>query len=307
MGLKAFRNNPSKETEIVRVSSSGHGTVPCRASRRIALRKNYMSGRGKCYRFTKLDQRVGVRTPSRRTGYTLVELLLVVALSALAMSFLYRIFLAQHKVVIGQDRTLKLEQALHVTLERIIQEVRMAGYDPNSTGQFGFRNLPGVGAPEYGRATSDRAICFYSDTDGDGILDSSDAEQLAFRVNVAQNGSNLDGTHGKKPDLMLRKYSCGAVKWQPFSENVEALDLVYFDGNGAVISNASLSSRLDDIRAVQVTIVARTDKQEKGYRNHKIFRNPQGRIIVSAPGDGYRRRAMTGMVTCRNLGMDDQS
>lgn len=233
-------------------------------------------------------------------GYTLIELLVALALGALTIVWVYRIFASQQQLHLGQQRTVQLQQNLRATLQRMAEEIRMAGYDPKATGAFGFLHQPDPGNPDYGRATATEAIAFTTDADGDGTLDSSDLEQVGFRLNVTQDGSALDGTAGHVPDHVLRKFSCGAVAWQPFAQDIEAVRFVYFDHAGTIVPEADLPRRLTDIRSVQISLVGRHTKQEKNYTNRNGYRDPQGDILFTAPGDHLRRQMVTTTVTCRN-------
>ena len=233
-------------------------------------------------------------------GYTLIELLVGLVLGALTMVWVYQIFASQQQLHLMQQRTVQLQQNLRATLQRMAEEIRMAAYDPKATGAFGFLHQPDPGDPDYGRATATAAIAFTTDADGNGTLDNSDLEQVGFRLNVAQDGSALAGTAGKTPDHVLRKFSCGAVSWQPFAQDIETVRFVYFDHAGTIVPEADLPGRLNEIRGVQISLVGRQTKQEKNYSNRHVYRDPQGDILYAAPGDHLRRQMVTSTVTCRN-------
>lgn len=235
-----------------------------------------------------------------QSGFTLPELMVALALSALTLVGAYQVLSYQQRIYLQQNRTVQVQQNLRATLHRMVEEIRMAGYDPQTTGTFGFTHLPATGDPDYGRATAADAIYFTLDANGNGTLDPSDLEQVGFRLNVAQDGSPLDGSPGKETDHVLRKYSCGAVKWQPLAQDIETLQFVYFDPAGTIISEADLPGRLSDIRTIQIVLIGRAPKQERNYTNRTVYRDPQGHIVFTAPGDSIRRRMLTAAVTCRN-------
>jgi type IV pilus assembly protein PilW len=104
----------------------------------------------------------------------------------------------------------------------------------------------------------------------------------------------------------------GAGGLQPVAEDIEAINFVYLDGNGAVI--ATPVADLTQIRSIEITMVARTSRGDKEYTNNTAYSNqshppdtnPAGTtniIIRPAPGDNYRRRALTTTVNCRNMGL----
>ena len=67
---------------------------------------------------------------------------------------------------------------------------------------------------------------------------------------------------------------------QPVAENIENLQFAYLDSNGNPTANPP------DIRMIQLTIIARTDKTD-----------PE----LAKAGDGFRRRTMTTNIQLRNL------
>jgi type IV pilus assembly protein PilW len=67
---------------------------------------------------------------------------------------------------------------------------------------------------------------------------------------------------------------------QPVTENIENLQFAYFDANGNPTAN------LPDIRMIQLTIIARTDKTDSE---------------LAKAGDGFRRRTLTTNIQLRNL------
>jgi len=78
---------------------------------------------------------------------------------------------------------------------------------------------------------------------------------------------------------LLRDDNLGAGP-QPVAENVENLQFAYFDANGNPTANPP------DIRMIQLTIIARTDKTD-----------PE----LAKAGDGFRRRSLTTNIQLRNL------
>jgi hypothetical protein len=67
---------------------------------------------------------------------------------------------------------------------------------------------------------------------------------------------------------------------QPVTENIENLQFAYLDSNGNPTAN------LPDIRMIQLTIIARTDKTD---------------FELAKAGDGFRRRTLTTNIQLRNL------
>jgi hypothetical protein len=92
------------------------------------------------------------------------------------------------------------------------------------------------------------------------------------------------------------------------AENIDAIDFVYLDGSsppnvlnpgGGNVPAASL----DQIRSVEVTIVARTGRTTLASSNNNVYLNQRGTQIFLAPGDNFSRRRLTAWIKCRNLGI----
>ena len=69
-----------------------------------------------------------------------------------------------------------------------------------------------------------------------------------------------------------------------------------------------MTASLDQIRSVQITIVARAGQNPRqGLPNQeldtKVYRNQQGQVILTAQNDRFRRNILTAEVRCRNLGL----
>lgn len=124
-------------------------------------------------------------------------------------------------------------------------------------------------------AAASNSITFTEDLNGDG--DTGDADE-----NITYSLSGMD----------LQRSG------QVVAENIDALNFVYLDGSGNVTAN------LNDIRAVQITMVARAGKRDPGYKDTASYSNQQGTQILAAQNDSYRRRMLTTSVICRNLGLD---
>ena len=95
----------------------------------------------------------------------------------------------------------------------------------------------------------------------------------------------------------------------PLAENIDAINFVYLDGANppAVIPTPVTANSLPNIRAVQITIVARSGQNIPGlfYRHtdNRVYQNQQGTVILGAQGDAFRRQLLTAEVRFRNLGL----
>ena len=213
-----------------------------------------------------------------QSGMTLVETLVAMAISGLIISAIYSLFQTHHRIAARQSQTTLMQQELHSAAALISEELRMCGFSAQGNPGFGFSHKPGIGDPDFGRATTHDAVYCSLDWNADGIANengSSLREHSGFRLNVAN-----DGSVKKVPDHVLRKYDTGAVHWQPFSTNIGDLRFTYFDASGEIITEPHAHTQ--NIRGVRVEITAIPSKSHLGIGN----------------------RTLSTMVWCRNAEME---
>jgi prepilin-type N-terminal cleavage/methylation domain-containing protein len=213
-----------------------------------------------------------------QSGMTLVETLVAMAISGLIISAIYSLFQTHHRIAARQSQTTLMQQELHSAAALISEELRMCGFSAQGSPGFGFSHKPGIGAPDYGRATTHDSVYCSLDWNADGIANengSSLREHAGFRLNVAN-----DGSAKKVPDHVLRKYDTGSVHWQPFSTNIGDLRFTYFDASGEIITEPH--AHTPSIRGVRVEITAIPSKSHLGIGN----------------------RTLSTMVWCRNAEME---
>jgi type IV pilus assembly protein PilW len=61
-------------------------------------------------------------------GFTLIELLISMALSGIVMSAIYTLFISQNRSYNIQEQVSEMQQNARVAMDRIVRDVRMAGY-----------------------------------------------------------------------------------------------------------------------------------------------------------------------------------
>ena len=220
-------------------------------------------------------------------GFTLVELLVGMAVSLLAMGAIYSTFLSQHKSYLVQDQTAAMQQNLRAAMFYMQREIRMAGLDPLGTAGAGIvtanassirftEDIWGgaVGTPPNGTVTDANEDITYNlvDSDADGALD-----QL-----VRNN--------------------------QPVAQNIDALDFVYLTGASPPVvlnpggGNVPAGSE-NQISSVEITVVARTGRGLLPSIDNNTYLNQRGTTILAPPGDNLSRRRLTTVIKCRNLGL----
>jgi type IV pilus assembly protein PilW len=261
------------------------------------------------------------RLVTNRKGFTIVELLVAMALTGLVAAAIYKAFGSQQKVYSMQDQAAEIQQDMRAAMEVMVTELRMAGYDPTRAGYD-----PKIEAGAGFKSATSSSLVFTADLNRNakvfpadlvspaGPDDATSATDPGEWISYAlSTDANSDGIADNENSLGLgRKVWSGAL--QPIAENIEAINFVYLDGNGVVIPTPVAASDLENIRSVEITMVARTSRRDKEYTNNTAYRNQShppdpdppgitGITIRPAPGDNYRRRLLTTTVNCRNMGL----
>ncbi len=236
---------------------------------------------------------------NNRSGFTLVELLISLTLVSLVMTAVYSTYRSQQKTYIVENQMAGMRQNIRAALYYMERELRMAGCDP--TGNAG----AGVVIAQANTIQFTMDITGgesdLKDNDSDGTID-EEAEDIYpdglttgtdEDITYALNDNNGDG------DTDLERTDNGVTRL--IAENIDALDFVYLDKDSAVL--AFPIADLSDIRAVQITVVARTGQGDSKYSNSVEYKNKQGTTILTAQNDSFRRFMMTTHIKCRNLGL----
>jgi type IV pilus assembly protein PilW len=164
---------------------------------------------------------------SNSRGYTLVELMVVVGLSALVMAGVYTIYEAQQKSFTAQDQVVEMQQNGRVALDIMEREIRLAGYDPDPNGTGAFASA----AITVARAGQISFTCDLND-DND-VLDLAEAIDFGFSDALNNDADpNRNGLPDKGGVLPLGRRIGGAGGYQPIADNIEAVGFAYaYDNN----------------------------------------------------------------------------
>jgi type IV pilus assembly protein PilW len=225
-----------------------------------------------------------------QAGLTLVELMVAMAMAGIVMAAVCAAYISQVKGAISQETMLDMQQTARAAMGIMENEIRMAGCDP--TRKAGAAILTATAA-EFSFTMDIENNAGSPKPDGD-TNDGNEFIRYALNRDL-----NRDGRADRIPCDLGRDTGGGL---QPFAENIDALNFVYLDEDGTPLS-AGFS--LDRIRAVQVTLVARSGEQLRGllraYQDITDYRNQQGEIILPSQEDNLRRLRLTTTITLRNI------
>ncbi|MDH3555949.1 MAG: prepilin-type N-terminal cleavage/methylation domain-containing protein [Deltaproteobacteria bacterium] len=227
----------------------------------------------------------------KRSGFTLVEILVALALAGLVSVAIFNVYISQNKSYAVQDRVAEMQQNLRAANYMMRREIMMAGYNPLRTAGVGIVSASATQLQFTMDITGGEADGL--DNDLDGLTDEEgesdgDAVDTNEDITYQLNGSNLERNG------------------QVLAENIDALNFVYLDAGGGVLDLVANPGDITEIRSIQLSLVARADFGDPDYTNNNAYsnQNPDGpEIILAASGDHFRRRLSTTQVRCRNLGL----
>jgi type IV pilus assembly protein PilW len=220
------------------------------------------------------------RLRNRNDGFTLVEMLVAMAIGAIVMAAVYSTYSTQQKSYILQEQVGAMQQNIRAGMYYMARDIRMAGCDPTGNANAGIT------------AAGPTSISFTRDirTGNDPANNTADGSTNGWNESVtyAYNDATDQITRGG----------------QALAENIDALDFVYLDPNGNVLNpgqTAVPSASIPSIQSVQITVVARTGRGDQGYINNESFTNQQGFQILAPQNNNFHRKILTSNIRCRNL------
>lgn len=157
-------------------------------------------------------------------GFTLIEILITMAISSIVMVAVYQTFSAQQKSYVIQEETANMQQGIRASMLLLSNDIRMAGYDSQLSGNFSITDIRPRdinNAVDVG-ITGKSAIQMTEDLDDDGTVGAG--ETIQYSVYDFGGDGNLD---------LARDSGSGR---RLLAENVRGFGMAYafdndFDGN----------------------------------------------------------------------------
>jgi type IV pilus assembly protein PilW len=217
---------------------------------------------------------------NRNDGFTLVEMLVAMAIGAIVMAAVYSTYSTQQKSYILQEQVSAMQQNIRASMYYITRDIRMAGCDPTGNANAGIT------------AAGPTSISFTRDirTGTNPANNTADGKTDGWNESVTYAFDDVN-------DRITRG-------GQALAENIDMLDFVYLGPDGNVLNLDGISvpsASIPSIQSIEVTVVARTGRGDQGYINTEPFENQRGRVIYTSPGDNNHRKTLTTKIRCRNL------
>ena len=239
-------------------------------------------------------------TAGHPKGFTLVELLIALTIGSLVMTAVYSTYHSQQETYIIENQKAGMRQNVRAALFYMERELRMMGCDPTGKANAGVEaasansirfKMDITGGESDGKDNNDDGTVDDSAEDSypDGAPDDA-GEDITFSL----SDDDLDGDN----ELVMTDNNTVDTRW--IAENIDALDFVYLDEDSVVLVAPIDTSK---IRAVQITVVARTGQGDPGYSNSVEYKNKQGTTILVPQNDDFRRIIMSTHIKCRNMGI----
>lgn len=180
-------------------------------------------------------------------GFTLVEVLIAMAIAGIVMGAIYSIFISSNRSYRTQDNVADAQQRARVGIDFIARDLRLAGLDPL-----------GAGAGFESAAAS--SLRLSADLDLNGVIDTPlNQERITYDYDAASR------TLRRK----LYEGTASESAWQPLIDDVSALTFTYLDSSG------SETATLADIRMVDIAITC----QGSDAQGNPINRTLTTRVI----------------------------
>ena len=270
-------------------------------------------------------------------GFTLIELMIAMAISTFVMTAIYMTFNNQQKSYLIQDEVTSMQQNVRAGMYYLENGIRMAGFDPDGQGatitaannnSITFDRDDGEGTGTIvtntysyvpntldwnGQPVSEeiQALGFaYSfdattDNDYDGVIDDSTKDD--GRIDTYQDASG-------RVRIIWAVPGAGGGNW--FNLDTDN-DGVIDDndsptpgaGNNETLVGTDTGISVDEsrIRAVRISLLARTGRGDKEFYNNHTYIVGNQKITPRSDGDpandDCRMRLLTTIVKCRNMGL----
>ena len=198
-----------------------------------------------------------------KSGFTLVELMVVIAILPIVIGTIYAVFASVNRTCVNNEVSAEVMQHMRTGLEFMEQDIRMAGLDGSDSADAGIE----VATPTIFRFTADRNMDGTINTAylADGIQE-QDLERITYSYDAGS----------RQLDQCLYEETNDA--WETVADNVINFQFTYFDQDDNAL--AFPIADLLEIRTVQVSMT---------------IEQPAGRA-------GPVNRTLTKRILCRNLG-----
>lgn len=219
-------------------------------------------------------------------GFTLVELMVALAMSTILIMAVYAAYTIQQKSHYTQSQVVEIQQNIRAAMEMFSQDVRMATYDPGGNA--------GANIPVANRST----LQVRMDLNDDG--DFADANE---DITYALSDDDGTGVSTSGWGNLTRNDNNNTAPAAPVAENIHAIEFYYRAVDDA-FPPATTPASLNNIQSVQLSILSATELRDAKYTNSQTYTPASGIAWANQPfNDNFRRRLLTQTISIRNQGL----
>lgn len=247
---------------------------------------------------------------SQCKGFTLIEILIALAISGIIMTGVYTTYMSQQKSYIIQNQVVDMHQSLRAAFYIMTREIRMACYDPKITNNYKI-----IKADENG-------FGFDADLNNDGGTPGS-GESFLYEIYPVDKLRRIPGPGGHPVALNIEAISFayaydsdgdgvvemdgGNIRWVTDSDGDGNWDQVDTNSDGVIDINDTAGGvalaeavNMDTIRAVKVWLLVKAEKPDSSYENTNTYVVGTKHLIFN---DSLRRHLMIKTIHLRNMGL----
>ncbi|MCF8035355.1 MAG: prepilin-type N-terminal cleavage/methylation domain-containing protein [Desulfobacteraceae bacterium] len=241
-----------------------------------------------------------MQTPvNNQKAFSLIELMVAMAMAGIVAAAMFAFQQSQVKTYVTQETVVEMHQNARAAMHFMVNEIRMAGCDPTGNADTGITSA------------DDNSITFTMDFAGDGSYQidfdgdgTADYQFSGADENAGNTGENITYSIDNNGNIVRTDNNAGGQ--QVVARNFDALQFNYYDEDGNAISTSVAPNRLDDIHSVLISLVARSGESVPGfmypYTNNQTYTTQESEVLVSSPGDSFRRVMLETRVRVRNAG-----
>jgi len=194
-----------------------------------------------------------------KKGFTAIELLISLAIMSIALTSIYSMYMSFIRTCTKEGVKIRVQQNVRSGLDMMIRDIRLAGLDPDGTGDFGIV------------AVTSQRIQFTADRDMDGELDDANATDGIDAPDMEHMAYEYDGSGILK--MVLYKANGNLETDEIMAENVTDLTFTYFDSNDDTTSN------LDEIRTVDIQMTIQKASGQDGLVSRTLVKRVKCRNL----------------------------
>lgn len=232
------------------------------------------------------------RTRLKDKGFTLVEIMVSMAISSLVIAGIYGVYTIQQRSYTVQEQVSEMQQRIRSALDFMTRNIRMAGYDPS-----------GVCSSNFIIADEDTLIF--------DVCERRTGAQEEFRITLQYDPDPDPPTDKKTGQLNVTRddKNTASASPMPLAEGVDAFLFSYRDEKGKPLPP---SPPVQDIKIVEVSMLVRSSYPDPRYTDTITYLPASGNaadwILASGftnPPSGddknFHRRLLTTSIALRNM------